>query len=190
LSYNTSQFDDHIVALLKNGGVGLLPSDTIYGLSCRALDAKAVERVHKLKGRDGKKSFVLLVSNISQLEELGITENDAAIIKDLWPGPVSVIFEAPQAPKWLSRDHTLAVRLPANEGLCSLISQVGPLVSTSANLHGRTPAETVEQARALFGEHLDFYIDAGIRRGNPSTIVKITNGKMEIIRQGAYKLKK
>ena len=190
MAYVTDKFDERIVELLQQGGVGLLPTDTIYGLSCQALDRIAVEKTHKIKRRDKTKPFVILISKIEQLNDLGIISTDIAAALRYWPGSLTVISPAEKAPDWLHMGtKTLAVRQPDHPGLRDLMDKVGPLVSTSANLAGGQPAESVKQAKGYFGDKLDFYVDAGRLSGLPSTIIRKNNYKFEVLRQGAVKFK-
>jgi L-threonylcarbamoyladenylate synthase len=190
VAYVTDGFDDEVARLLKQGGIGLLPSDTIYGLSGLALDKGAVERIHKLKRRDKAKPFVVLISRIEQLDGLGIITTDAAPALRYWPGKLTIICEALKAPSWLHMgSRTLAVRQPAYPQLRKLIDETGPVISTSANLAGGKPAMTAQTAEKYFGNKLDFYIDVGRLSGKPSTIIKKNNYKVEVIRQGAVKFK-
>ena len=78
--------------------------------------------------------------------------------------------------------------MPAVADLQNLIKQVGPLVSTSANAEGERPAQSVEQARKYFGEQLDFYIDVGKVKTQPSTIARVEKSKLKLVRQGAIKI--
>jgi len=190
MSYITDGFDKKVVELLNEGAVGFMPTDTIYGLSCRALNEKAVERLHQLKGRSHSKPFIILISNLKMLDALGVRYNKViTLVEKYWPGPLTVIFDAPRSPKWLHRGtKTLAVRMPAVADLQNLIKQVGPLVSTSANAEGERPAQSVEQARKYFGEQLDFYIDVGKVKTQPSTIARVEKSKLKLVRQGAIKI--
>lgn len=189
MAYITKSFDDEIVDLLKMGDIGLLPSDTIYGLSCIALNRASVEKIHKVKRRDKTKPFVILISRIEQLNDLGIITTDAAPALRYWPGKLTLICEASKAPDWLQmRTGTLAVRQPNYPKLRELIDKAGPIISTSANTAGGQPAASVEQAREYFGDKLDFYVDAGILIGEPSTIVKSSFKGLEVIRPGAIKI--
>jgi L-threonylcarbamoyladenylate synthase len=88
VSYYTNTIDDKVIQLLKDGGVGLLPTDTIYGLSAVALNKDAVEQVHNLKRRDGGKPLVVLIADIKQLVSLGLSVAHAESVKEHWPGPV------------------------------------------------------------------------------------------------------
>jgi L-threonylcarbamoyladenylate synthase len=188
VSYYTKKIDENVITLLSNGGVGLLPTDTIYGLSAVALDEKAVGKVHELKSRDNK-PFIVLISDVEQLPMLGIKAEEADPIKGHWPGMLSVIFESSDVPKWLQLGtNSLAVRMPGSKDLRGLIAITGPIISTSANLQGQAPAKNVERAKKYFGDSLDFYVDAGELEGKPSTLVKIDNESFKIIRRGAYEL--
>jgi L-threonylcarbamoyladenylate synthase len=190
MSYFTREIDTEIVRLLRQSGVGLLPSDTIYGLSCRALDETAVKRIHQLKQRDKTKPFIVLISKPAQIEELGLISTDAARALKYWPGKLTVVCESRSAPDWLTvGSGSLAVRQPKDESLRDLIDKVGPIISTSANISGKVVVSTARQAQAVFGDKLDFYIERGRRVGPPSTIVKPVFGQLKIIRQGAVKIK-
>lgn len=189
MSYYAKKFDDKIVELLRDGGVGLLPTDTIYGLSAVALSEQAVERVHKLKKRDSGKPLVVLISELRQLKELGLKPEQAEIVKKYWPGSLSAVFESQNIPAWLQLGtNSLAVRLPGSKKLRELIKKVGPIVSTSANLQGQKPVSSVDEAKEYFGENLDFYVDVGDLQGQPSTLVKIENDHLKIIRPGALNI--
>lgn len=187
----SGEFDDEVARLLKQGGVGLLPADTIYGLSCLALNKPAVERVRALKNRGKSKPFVVLFSRLEQLNDLGVETSDAEPANAYWPGKLTIICAAPAAPDWLHMGtQSLAIRQPGNPALLDLIVKTGPLVSTSANLTGGRPAESIPKARKYFGAKLDFYVDHGKISGEPSTIVKAALGKLEVIREGAVRIRK
>lgn len=167
-----------------------MPSDTIYGLSARAEDQAAVEKLHKLKKRDSIKPFIVLISDISQLTRLNVKLNNLEPVEKYWPGALSVVFEAPAAPAWLTRSTgSLAVRLPDSPALRDLISRVGPIVSTSANKAGQPAIDNPRQAQLAFGENLDFYVDGGkLANRLPSTIIKLNSSGIEVLRPGAVKI--
>lgn len=180
---------DKISEQLKNGAVGLLPTDTIYGLSCLALDEMAVGRIYQLKERNSRKPCIILLAGADQAAVIGIDPAKLQPATKHWPAALTVIVPAPAAPQFLTRGtKSLAVRVPADKELRQLLEQTGPLVSSSANLEGQTPARTAADARRYFGDNIDFYIDAGEMSSEPSTIAKIVDGKLEVIRPGAYKI--
>jgi len=167
-----------------------MPSDTIYGLSARALDEQAVERIHKLKERDSNKPCIVLISDLKMLNMLSISPEQAKLVEPYWPGPISLEFDASASPTWLHRGNNFfAIRMPNFPELLDVIRKVGPIISTSANLQGREPAKSALEAKEIFGEKLDFYVDTGELHNQPSTLVKAANGKLEVIRPGAVKIK-
>jgi L-threonylcarbamoyladenylate synthase len=189
MSYFTNTIDDQVIGLLRNGGVGLLPSDTIYGLSAVALNQDAVEKIHELKGRDGNKPLIVLIGEISQLNDLGLKSEHSELLNKHWPAPLSVEFDAKNAPVWLHRGgHFFAVRFPNDQNLRNLMKKIGPIVSTSANLQGQEPAKSVQDAKKYFKDKLDFYVDIGKVDGQASTLAKIDNNELVVVREGAYKI--
>jgi L-threonylcarbamoyladenylate synthase len=189
VSYVTDSFDEHIIDLLKGGAVGFMPSDTIYGLSCRALNREAVEKLHKVKDRDEHRPFIVLISDIKMLDLLSINQEEINLAKKYWPGALTIICKVQAAPPWLTlHTDSLAIRLPDHVHLRKLIDKTGPLISTSANKQGMEPITSASEAQKQFGDQLDFYIDAGQIGGVASTIVKKVDGKLEVLRQGAVKI--
>ena len=185
-----NNFDDQVGRLLAAGGVGFMPSDTIYGLSCAALNEQAVEKIYDIKGRQKDKPLIILIGDYSQLAGLKIDRGLLAPFTKYWPGPLTIKLEIDGTPPWLERGtRTIAVRMPKDKQLAGLLAKTGPLISTSANPADEQPAETVEQAKAYFGDKLDFYVDVGKLSGQPSTIAKPIFGKLEVVRQGAVKIK-
>lgn len=188
MSYISDSFDDEIVSLLKRGKVGLLPTDTIYGFSAKALDETAVERIHKLKSRDSRKPLIVLISDLKMLDLLSISAGQAKIAQKYWPGPLSVVLPS-LAPDFLTRaTGSLAVRMPDYPALLKLINEVGPIVSTSANSQGQEPVKNVADARGLFDDELDFFVDAGELDNPPSTLATVRGGKLRVVRPGAVKI--
>lgn len=173
--------------ILKKGGVGVLPTDTIYGLVGSALNRKTVERIYKIRRRDKNKPMIILIGSLNDLKPFGIKLNkkQAAIIKKFWPGKVSIII--PCLSKRFFYIHrganSLAFRLPAKRILRSFLGKTGPLVAPSANISRRPPAKNIKEAKKYFGDKIDFYIDVGDIRGTPSKIIKIEKNKVVIIRK-------
>ena len=189
MSCVTGSFDNQVVDLIKQGGVGFLPTDTIYGLSCLALNQASVDKIHKLKDRAAHKPFIILISNTKMLDLLSIDSKDTMLVQKYWPGALSIILPDAKGPSWLTLNTaTLAVRIPGNDQLRQLIDAVGPIVSTSANLQGQQPINSVAVAQKVFGKQLDFYVDFGKLDNPPSTLVAIKGGKLDVVRQGAVKI--
>lgn len=185
---------ESVVKILKNGGVGVMPTDTIYGLVGSALSRKAVTRIYKLRERNPEKPMIILVGSIEDIRQFGIRVNRrvSKILDELWPGKVSVILPCKSKKfSYLHRDkNSLAFRLPKKRGLIEILRKTGPLVAPSANLEGKLPAKTIAGAKKYFGDRADFYLNGGKLISAPSTLVKIKNGEISVKRLGARKISK
>lgn len=183
---------DNYIQQLKNGGVGVIPTDTIYGLVGQALNRQTVERIYRLKQRSPQKPFIILISSASDLEKFDISldKETQKILEKVWPGEVSVVLECNDRDlEYLHRGtNTLAFRLPDNQELISILNETGPLVAPSANLEGAPNAKNILEAKKTFGDQVDFYLDKGEKISEPSTLIQITDGKIEILRQGKVRI--
>ena len=182
-----------IIKTLRNGGIGVIPTDTIYGLVGSALNKRAVERIYRVRKRDPKKPFIILISSLSELKKFGVKleSRHEKILKNLWftapvprkiqgskaegSGPVSVIMPCnPKKFRYLHRGtNTLAFRVPKDKKLRVFLKRTGPLVAPSANISGRPPAKTIKEAKKYFGDRVDFYVDGGLIKGSPSVILEL-----------------
>ncbi len=183
-------FDEASEILRKAGGIAVIPTDTVYGVVARADDEQAVKRLYELKNRE-RKPGTLIAAGIDQLETLGFKRRYLKAVEQYWPGAVSVII--PAADPALAYLHqgkmALAVRVPEGEQLQKLLRATGPLLTSSANQPGQPPANTVQEARDYFGDAVDLYMDGGDLSGRePSTIIRIIDDAVEVLRQGAVKI--
>ena len=172
---------------LWRGEVIILPTDTVYGLSCLVSNHEAADRIFRIKNRNSESPLVTLIGDISQLPLLGIdpTEGERKLMNAYWPGPLTIEFRSTNELLRAYRGiETITVRLPAYPELTEIISLSGPIISTSANISGQPPAKTIDEARGYFGDQVDAYYDAGTLEGQPSTIVRIVEDKVEMIRRG------
>lgn len=179
-----------VVSLFAGGAIGVIPTDTIYGISCSAFDRAAVERVFAIRQRTQGKPFIILIASFDDLIIFGIrlSKKTRALLSSMWPAPMSIIFPLQKKKfQYLHRGlQSLAFRMPANAALRTLLKKTGPIITTSANREGKKPAATIAQAKKYFGERIDFYVDAGRLDGSPSTIVRFDGTTFTILRQGAY----
>lgn len=180
--------------LLQKDGVGILPTDTLYGIVARAFSKKAVSRIYRLRKRNTKKPLIILIQSIADIGLFGITlsTHDKKILRTLWPEKMSVIIPC-NVKKFLylhRGTNTLAFRIPASITIRRFLKKTGPLVAPSANWEGQKPAKTIKQAQKYFGDTVDFYIDNGKLISQSSTVVALTNGTFSIVRKGAFKLHK
>ncbi len=186
---------DRLVEVLDGGGVALMPTDTLPGLHARIDAAAAVERIKALKGRDGDKPLLVLAASPNAARRwLGpVPERVLALADRCWPGPFTLILPAAaQVPPTVSGGlPTLAVRVPASDGLREALSRLPvPVVSTSANRAGEPSAETMAEAEAVFGGEVDLVAEVPWEPiedepAAPSTLVDATCWPPRVLRQGA-----
>lgn len=178
--------------ILIDGGIGILPTDTIYGLVSSALAEKTVRRIYKLRKRNFRKPMIILISSLNDLSIFGIKVNKKLkkILLRFWPGKVSIILPCPSKKFfYLHRGvKTLAFRFPKNKNLIKLLKKTGPLVAPSANFEGSPPAKDIKEAKKYFGGQVDFYVDKGKMVSLPSTLISIKNNKVSILRAGATRI--
>ncbi len=181
-----------VIEIIKAGGIGVIPTDTMYGVIGSAHNKKTVERIYVVRKRTPSKPLIILISQIKDLNTFNIKidpelENK---LKKLWPNKVSVILPCKQKKfEYLHRGTTkLAFRLPKDKKLREFISETGPIVAPSANTEGNKPSKNIKQAEKYFGPDVDFYLDKGDLPIVPSTIVEFENGEMTIVRKGAVKI--
>lgn len=184
--------DEKLVSCLMDGGIAVIPTDTIYGIVGSALNTDTVEKIYQLRKRSKDKPFIILISSIKDLEKFDIelAQKQKEFLEKNWPSPLSVILSVEGDKfKYLHRDkNSLAFRMPKNKQLLDLLERVGPLVAPSANFEGEKPAETINEAKKYFGDQV-FYVDEDRIIGGSSTLVKLNeDGSFIVLRQGSYEV--
>jgi len=164
--------------LLRSGGVVAFPTDTVYGLGAAADDDLAQKRIYAMKNRPVGMPLILMVAARSQLDGwVHIDARAEAVVERWWPGPLTVILHA-------AGGGTLGVRIPNHEVALEVLRASGPLMTTSANLHGDEPAMTAEEAGRVPG--LTAVVDGGRAPGGAaSTVVDLSGPEIHILREGA-----
>ena len=152
----------HCREVIAHDGIIAYPTEAVYGLGCSPWCQDAVHKILRLKQRSVSKGLILIGSDISQFQDIieiqGLTRKQA--ILDSWPGPVSWVVPAkPGLPRYLTGSHRgIAVRVSAHPTVRQLCSEVGVLVSTSANPGGHSPARTSFRVRTYFATHIDYIL--------------------------------
>ncbi len=184
-----------VVESLKDGGIIIYPTDTIYGLGCDIFHPKAIERIYQIKNVDPKKAQLSFICrDLSHLSDYtkSIDTPLYRMLKDCLPGPFTFILPASkQVPKILkNKKETIGLRVPDNVICQTIIEELGnPILSTSL------PGEMVEEYTdpeiiyEKFGNQVDFVIDGGPGGIIPSTIVDCTSGEWIVTRQGLGELR-
>lgn len=182
---------EEAVAALKAGQVVAYPTETLYGLAVDVTSDRAVKHLYDLKRRDYGLPVAILVADIPMLQEyvVHIPEPARSLMKQFWPGPLTILFEAgPKISKTLTTNTgKIGIRISSHPVATALVRAFGkPLTTTSANLSGYPPSLQVKHVQKYFGDKLDCVIDGG--EGQPSrgsTVVDVSDETMAIIREGA-----
>lgn len=178
--------------LLKEGVIGILPTDTIYGICCSAFKKKSIEKLYSLKRRDKRKPAILLISSLKDLKIFGIklSKWQKEILNKILSFRISFILPCKSEKFfYLHRGKKcLAFRIPKNKTLLKILSISGPILAPSANWEGFPPATTISEARKYFKNKV-FYLNGGKISSLPSTILDLREKRVKIIRKGKDFLK-
>lgn len=177
-----------VIRLLQNGAVGIIPTDTIYGIAASASSEQAVERLYQLKQRrDDVRSGTVIAADVQQLVDLGVDGESVAKVTSYWPNPLSIELPLSQDLTYLFQTGPhRAFRVVANEELQRFLQKTEPLLTSSVNTTGKPPATNLQQAQAYFGDKVDFYVDGGDLSGRPpSTVAVLRDDKLVVVRPGA-----
>ncbi len=177
---------------LKNGKISLLPTDTIYGLSCNMFNEIAIQKIFELKNRDSSKPFLVLANSIEMIDS--IIENIPPIAKKLienfYQKSITIIFKSKKNVSKILTSNTnkIGVRIPNSKFCLDIISKTNfPIVSTSANISGKKIFSHKKMIET-FQKKVDLIVDVGTLQNNPSTIVDVSTDKIEIIREGTISI--
>ena len=178
-----------VASVLQRSGLVAIPTETFYGLGVNPFDARALDRLRAVKGREDEKPILVLVASINDLSAFVEQVSPAAslLIEGFWPGPLTILFPARASlPRALTAGTGLVgMRLSSCRPLCELLTRVGPLTGTSANRAGAAPARTAEAVQQALGDAVDLILDAGPTPGGlPSTVVD-AHHSLRIVREGA-----
>lgn len=175
---------------VRRGEVVVLPTDTVYGVGVDAFASDAVAAVLTAKGRGREMPLPVLVPNPQTVDGLAadVPAYARELINAFWPGPLTLVLHAQSSLMWDLGDTngTVALRMPQNDAALRLLTEVGPMAVTSANISGQPPAATILDAAAQLGAAVSVYLDAGPSAGGlASTILDCTHEAPVILRAGA-----
>jgi len=175
-------------SILREGGLAVLPTETVYGLAARADDERAVARLRAAKGRDAERALTWHVGSADVLERF---EHLPAVVGRLaaryWPGPLTLVLAGvPAGLERVARDGWTGLRYPAQEATAALLAGLDfPVVMTSANPSGEAAATTADEAVRGFEDAVAFVLDAGpARLGEASGVLRVGPGRFELLREG------
>ena len=177
------------VSAVKDGRLVVLPTDTVYGVGADAFDPAAVTALLAAKGRGRDMPVPVLVGSWQTIDGLAFAVPEAAreLIHAFWPGALSIVVQQAPSLQWdLGEGHgKVMVRMPLHPVAIELLREVGPMAVSSANISGRPPAITADDARRQLGELVGVYLDAGpSQQQAASTIIDLTGPTPHILREG------
>lgn len=178
-------------AVIKNGGLVVFPTETVYGLGANVFDEEALKRIFLAKGRPSDNPIIVHINKEEQLKELTskISKNQEKLIRAFWPGPLTIIFEKKKTISDVVSGglSTIAVRMPSHFVARELLSLAGvPIAAPSANISGRPSGTTGKHVYDELKGKVEMILDAGFSDiGVESTVIKINSNSALILRPGA-----
>jgi L-threonylcarbamoyladenylate synthase len=176
-------------AAVKNGGLVVLPTDTVYGIGADAFDSSAVAALLSAKGRGRDMPVGVLVGSWHTIDGLAlmVPQSTRDLIRAFWPGALSLVVRQAPSLQWDLGDArgTVMLRMPLHPVAIELLREVGPMAVSSANVSGRPSAVDAGEARSQLGDLVDVYLDAGpAAQQAASTILDLTGPEPRILRSG------
>ena len=169
---------------LRNGSLIIYPTDTVWGIGCDPFNQESVDILFKIKGKK-ENGVSILIDDKKKISEFCLVKKTYLnLIEKLLPGPVTLILKSRITfAKGVTKNDNIAVRIPNNKTSISLVKE-NPIITTSANLHGKKISQNIDEARKIFGNSC-IYLDGEKPTGIESTIIDLTKDMPKIIRIGA-----
>jgi len=180
---------DPVSQLLREGGVGVIPTDTVYAFVCAIHHKRTIERLYQIKKLDLRKPLSILCSDFSMVSQFtrGFPNAWFRIAKRCLPGPYTFILPANnQIPRLMLRKRReIGIRIPDDPVCQKLIADLqSPLLCSSVRTQENSFWNIPAEIEASYGKRLDFVVDAGERLADPSSVISLTDGAPQIIRSG------
>ena len=174
--------------LLREGGVVVYPTETVYGIGCIPSDPDAAQRICELKGRADKPLPLICADIKAARKVVEMTPDAEKLATKFWPGPLTMVLPAKvKYSMWVQRGaKTLGVRVSPYPMAQKLAKEAGGvIVSTSANISGDEPAKSADEAKKIFGNKVDIILDGGPSPGvESSTVVDLSGEEVWLLRKG------
>jgi len=177
------------VDVLKQGGVIIYPTDTVYGMGCDIFNKEALDRIFRIKNDSMAKFLSFVCSDLKDIAKYAkVSDYAYRTMKHLLPGPYTFVLPAAKIiPKKLwSKRHTVGIRVPDNDIAITLVKELGnPIISTSVTNRKGEALYSPDEIKNIFDPHVDLMLASGILNGKPSSVVDLSEEVPEIIREGA-----
>lgn len=176
------------VEILRQGGLVIYPTDTVYGLGCSLFNKKGIEKIYDIKKHDRKQPFSFICADLKDISRYAIVSDFAyKTMKRLLPGPYTFVLEASRlVPKIiLPKRQTTGIRVPDNAICLALVGELGePIISTSVKNDKGEFISDPREIEETFRRRVDLVIDGGILSSEPSSILSLMEDEVEVIRVG------
>lgn len=182
---------EEAVAALRDGGLAVVPTDTVYGLAGRGDSEEVAQALYDVKGRNPEQPTALLFASVELLADRlpELSDDTARVVRALLPGPVTLVVPNPGLRfAWLSprRPDALGIRVPELAGPGrTVLDALGVLVATSANLPGGRAPRRLDDVPEEIRSKADAVVDGGDLPGTPSTVIDTTGAEPRVLREGA-----
>ncbi len=177
-----------IISTLEEGSIIAYPTDTYYGIGCDLFNIKSIRKLYAMKRLDEKSRLSIICRNLKDISSYAVlTDFSFDIVKWYLPGPFTFVLKARKIiPKLLMTDRKeVGVRIPANPVPVGIVNLFGrPIINTSARIAGEDVIADPKQIEKTFGKNISLIVDGGILGGLPSTVVRLADDTVEILRQG------
>ena len=183
----------HVVEVLRNKGVIIIPTDTVYAFACDIFNASGIETISKLKNKDNKSNLSFICHQMSQVSEYARMDDTAfKLMKKNLPGPFTFILQGSNSlPKLFKNRKNVGIRIPDNNITLEIVRELGhPIMTSSIPMNDRTEEYFTdpELIREMYDNRVDLVIDGGFGGVIHSTVIDFTGDEPELVRQGAGEL--
>lgn len=184
-----------IVNIIKQDGIVVFPTETVYGIGGNALSEEVIKKIYNIKKRPQDKALNILVKNKEEIERYAYISNiiERKIIDNFMPGPITIILKKKKSEisdLLTANNDTIGIRIPDNNIIKRILEECNlPLAAPSANISGKPSSIKLEDIKEDFDNKVEAFIDGGIcKQSMSSTIVKVIDGKVKILREGVISI--
>lgn len=177
---------------ILNGDVVIFPTDTVFGIGCDATNTNAIEEIYKLKGREKTKTLLLNLPSITEIKKIAHISNIESLLLENFNELTLIVKVKPNThlSPYTIKNNEIGVRIPKNETLKTILREINtPLISTSCNKSGEPACTTDEMANKIFPQ-ITILQSNELLSGTPSTIIKVIDNQIEVLRQGTLTIEK
>lgn len=187
---------DEIVDIIKRDGIVVFPTETVYGIGGNALSENVIKNIYNIKKRPQEKALSILVKNKEEIKKYAYISNqlEEEIIDKFMPGPITIILKKRKSEisdLLTANNDTIGIRIPDNNIVKKILEKCNlPIAAPSANISGKSSSIKLEDIKPDFDGKVDAFIDGGVCKQNvSSTIVKVIDGNIKILREGIISIK-